>query len=524
MSSSLEKEMLFGSTRPRVEKRPNAAGSHADRALRFLDACGLTLDEWQRYVVSALVEVDDEGRWASSEFGLLVARQNGKGEILLAYDLLHLFMFPRADKKRKTILHSAHEVKTSVDAFERLAGVVESVPQLMARVDNIYTANGKEGIVLKRREGQRNGDRVRFIARTKKSGRGFTADIRIDDEAQEESLQANNALAYTQSQITNPQALFTGTVPEDGVNDAEVWEALRDRGRKGIGARTGWMEWSPEGSDDPDVADAIDPGDLDALVAANPSLGWRMPIETVVDQLERANTDPDGYLRERLSVWPNRRPVEAQALSELDLDRWRDSEELDATLGDVSVIAIAAARNAAYCSVSAASRFDDDTIFVEHVRTDRGTMWVAEFVKSLKADLGDALVVLDSKNAAMILVDLERAGVKFLSMDMNEVAAAHAMFIEGSNLGLIVHRGQAELTQSLASATTRKIGQAGMTWDASDSKVPVSHAQSVTWAAWGLRKQEARPKREPAPPPPKPAVLTRDSVARDETNLNHVRF
>lgn len=516
-------EMLFGSTRPRIEKRPDAAGTHAPRALKFLDVCGLTLDEWQRYVVSSLVEVDAEGRWASSEFGLLVARQNGKGEILLAYDLLHLFMFPRDDGRRKTILHSAHEVKTAVDAFERLAGVVESVPQLMSRVENIYTANGKEGIVLKRRPGQRQGDRIRFIARTKKSGRGFTADVRVDDEAQEESLQANNALAYTQSQITNPQALFTGTVPEDGVNDSEVWEALRDRGRKGVGARTGWMEWSPEGSEDPDVADSIEPGDRDAWVASNPSLGWRMPVETVEDQFERANTDPDGFLRERLSVWPNRRPVEEESLSDLDLERWRDGEETGAKLGDVSVIAVALGRGAGYATVSAASRFDDETIFVEHKKTERGTVWVADYLKTLKRDLGDALVVVDPKNAAPVSVDLERVGVKPLAMNMDEVAAAHSMFIEASNMGLVVHRGQPELTRSLECAGVRQIGRAGLTWDQSDPSVPVSHAQSVTWAAWGLKKLEARPKRD-VRPPPKPQVLSRESVAHDESNLNHVRF
>lgn len=464
--------------------------------MKFCRLCGLTLDDWQEYVLSALMETDASGNWASSEFGLLVSRQNGKGEILTGYDLTHLFLFPRADNHRKTILHSAHEVKTAIDAFERLQGVIESVPKLMDRVERIYTANGKEGILLKRREGQLQGDRIRFIARTKKSGRGFTADVLVSDEAQELSLQANNALAYTQSQIANPQVVYTGTVPEDGVNESEVWEGLRDRGRSGTGEHTGWMEWTPEGSEDPDKADAIDPGDRTAWTAGNPSLGWRMPLSNIEDQYERSNTDPEGFLRERLSVWPNRRPEQAQHLSELDLGHWEGNLIPDAKLGETAVIALALGRGGGFATIAAASRFDEDTIFVEHQKTERGTVWVAKYLQQLKADLNDALIVLDPKNASPVLVDLQRLGIKYLAMNMDEIAAAHSGFIEGSNSGMIVHRGQKEVSRSLEYATVRPIGRSGFTWEASDPSKPISQAQAVTWAAWGLRKFEALPPKQ----------------------------
>jgi hypothetical protein len=371
--------------------------------------------------------------------------------------------------------------------------VIENVPRLMSRVERIYTANGKEGILLKRRTGQLQGDRIRFIARTKKSGRGFAADILVNDEAQELSLQANNALSYTQSQIDNPQVFFTGTVPEEGVNESEVWEGLRDRGRNGKGEHTGWMEWTPEGSRDPDIADTIDPGDREAWMKSNPSLGVRMPLSNIEDQYERSGTDPDGFLRERLSVWPDRRPDQVKHLSDLDTKRWRDNAISDARLGDVCVIALALGRGGGFATIAAASRFDDQSIFVEHEKTERGTVWVAQYLKELKERLNDALIVLDPKNASPVLVDLQLLGIKYLPMNMDEIAAAHSGFIEGSNNGMIVHRGQEEVSRSLEYATTRPIGRAGFTWEPSDASKPISQAQAVTWAAWGLRKFEALP-------------------------------
>ena len=73
-------------------------------------------------------------------------------------------------------------------------------------------------------------------------------------------------------------------------------------------------------------------------------------------------------------------------------------------------------------------------------------------------------------------------------------------FIEGVNDGFIIGRGQREVADSLRFASHRPIGRSGETWEASDPSKPISHAQAVTWAAWGLKKFEA------LPPKTKPVV------------------
>lgn len=459
----------------------------------FARACGVILDDWQAYVIDGLFAVDADGHWAATEFGLLVSRQNGKGEVLVAYDLAHLFLFPRADKHRKTILHSAHEMKTAIDGFQRLKGVIEGQSELMRKVSRIYTANGQEGILLKPQRGQRLGDRIKFVARSKSSGRGFSGDILVQDEAQEESQAAHTALTYTQSAVPNRQELFTGTVPEEGVNDSAVFEGVRDRGRSPEPSRTGWMEWSPEGSEDPDRVDSIDKSDPAVWAQANPAAPHRITWDTITSQYDRdISPDAEVFGRERLSIWPNRDESTDQSNSDIDLGIWEDNE-VDFWLTRRTALAVVIGRGGGYSSICGAQRLDDGAILVQHLATNAGTLWAPQKVKELRASLSSRLIVLDEKNAATITSDLSRAGVKYMAMNMSEVAAAFDMTIEYNNAGLIKHPPQPELTEALAAAVPRVMNkpQNLKTWEQGDPLVPSSAVQAMSLAIWGLKKTEA---------------------------------
>lgn len=457
----------------------------------------MRLDDWQAYVVDALFDVDADNEWAATEFGLLVSRQNGKGEILVAYDLAHLFLFPRPDLKRKTILHTAHEMKTAIDGFQRLAGVVESTPQLNRRVDRIYTANGQEGIILKKRPGQILGDRIKFVARSKNSGRGFTGDIIVYDEAQELAKVARDALTYTQSTIANRQEFYTGTVPEEGINELEVFEGLRDRGRGDTAARTGWMEWTPKGSEDPKLAAEIDLSDEEVWAESNPAKDIRIRTETIAEQFQRAASNLESFGRERLSIWPNRPEATDTVHNDIDLEAWKASTDKTAMLGPAPVLAIALGRGGGYATIAAASRTGGESIFLETKDTRAQTLWVPGALKALVAKLQPSLVVLDAKNCAPILTDLDMAGIAYMAVNVGELAGGFGLIVESVNAGLVVHRGQDDLLQSLKHATPRPLA-GGQTWDQSDPSEPITQIQAVTLAHWGVKKSEANPAKEPA--------------------------
>jgi phage terminase large subunit-like protein len=456
----------------------------------------MKLEDWQEYVVWAWHDIDSDGRWAASECGLLVSRQNGKSEALVAFDLARLFLFPTADRRRRTVLHTAHELKTATESFEKVAAIIASNDRLMQMVDHVYTANGKEAILLKPRPGQLLGDRLRFVARSKGSGRGFAANDIVYDEAQELSPAARKALTYTQSTIPNRQELYAGTVPGED-NEGEVFEGVRDRGRAGA-PRTTWQEWSPEGAEDAKAAALIDVSDPRVWQQGVPAMGTWIDAETVQEQVDRA-LDRDELLRERFAVWPNRPADVVASLSELDLGAWVDSADPAASVsGEGSVIAVALGKGGGYATVAKGRRFDAGHIAVEHHKTANGTLWLGADVKALKAELGDALVVVDSKNGAAIISALNAAGISPLQMNVNELAEAHTQFIEHVNAGMVPHRDQPEVTKSLQFATVRNAGTAGDTWVASDPAIPVSIAQAVTWALWGVLKSEATPKKKRA--------------------------
>ncbi|MDN3309571.1 hypothetical protein QWJ90_01365 [Microbacterium oryzae] len=526
-SPQLEK---LGLQEPRVRALPlSRVDSLLDDVLDICDLASIRCDPWQEGGLEAVASIDTDGQWAATEFGILVSRQQGKGNILLPYELAHLFLWPREDGAPKLIGHTAHEGVTAREAFRRARRAILASPILRAElvgggkqtaqgVTGISTGNGNWSIELK------NGNRLVFFTRTGSAGVGLSFDVLIVDEAQHSPLTILEALLPTTDASPNKQVLFTGTVPKED-QDGEYFEGLRDRGRKGGFERTGWIEHTPVGSDDPDTAEKIDLGSPQTWREANPGLGIRLAWKTVQDDWDRmGQTSPEAFARQRCSIWPSRRQAAAEKLSELDIEVWKRHAHEDAgVVGDGVVLSLALGRGGGYGTIAAAVRVDTESIAVEHLHTEAGTRWIAPKLKELKAQYGNALVVLDAKNAAAVIGALDAAKIKYLAMNLDEIAAAHTLFIEHVNAGLVPHRKQDEVTKSLELATTRNIGRAGVTWEQSDPTKPVSQAQAVTWALWGVLKSEASPKKS-TPPPPKAAVLTRGDVARDEIDLATVRF
>src|SRR4051812_40865994 len=189
------------------------------------------LDDWQRHILSVALGERSDGKWAAFEVGLIVGRQNGKGAVLEARELAGLFLFGE-----DLILHSAHEFKTAQEAFRRLLALVQSTSDLDRRVMRVRTSHGEEGIELK------GGQRLRFVARSTGSGRGFSGHTLILEEAYNRSPEALAALLPTMAARPNPQLWYTSSAPLDRPECA-VLRRLCKRGREGESEALAYMEF-----------------------------------------------------------------------------------------------------------------------------------------------------------------------------------------------------------------------------------------------------------------------------------------
>jgi len=278
MSSALAEPALLGDQRPRLSSVPPADWSEGRNAVDLAALAGLELDPWQAHVLEAGLGRRGD-RWAAFEVALIVARQNGKGAVLEALELAALFLFDDV----RLILHSAHEFKTAAEAFLRIRHLIADRPQFARRVERIRTAAGAEAIELK------DGKRLRFVARSSGSGRGFSSDLVILDEAYQLGDREMAALLPTLSARPDPKVWYTSTA---GGPESVQLGRVRERGLTGADPSLAFLEWSADDGDDPAA--------LLTWVRANPGLGIRITDAYIAREM--AALGPDAFARERLSI------------------------------------------------------------------------------------------------------------------------------------------------------------------------------------------------------------------------------
>lgn len=252
---------LLGSQTPTYACRPPAASTVGPEATEIMAAAGVDLDPWQSDFLDTSMGRDVAGRWVASECGLVVPRQNGKGEPIAARVLWGALF-----GGERLILWTSHEVKTNLESFFKLRSLIEGCPDLDFHVRVIREANGSEGVYF------RNGARVRFIARSRSSGRGFSPQLVIFDEAYDLDDPAIAALIPTLSAQDAPQRWYVSSAPHPY---SAVLRRVMTRGREGEATRLAYAEFCA-----PDAAASDEP---EAWAAANPALGVRISPEAIED-------------------------------------------------------------------------------------------------------------------------------------------------------------------------------------------------------------------------------------------------
>lgn len=462
---------------PRVESFPESdSWLAACEALDIAELAGLYLDDWQRYALATAMGVRD-GLWSSFEVGLVVPRQNGKSEVLLARCLYGLF--GKRSPANLTI-YTAHEYKTARELFLRLRGLLVAPEgadpsQVAARwitdqVKTIRTANGEESVELV------NGRRLRFLARTGGSGRGFTGDCVILDEAHKLNGDHMSALLPTLSARPNPQVWYAAAGP---MEDSEQQLAVRDRGLVGD-AGLCYLEWS--------VGDDADPDDEGEWDRSNPAVPHRITLDYI--RKERAAMGDDDFARERLC-----QHNAGRRHAVIDPDVWQGLGSDVSEIVGRPVFAVDAPPERTHAAIVVAGARADGKTHVEVVEYRAGTEWAVDRLVGLAGKWKTSVVLDPASAAGGLITKLVSAGLEPLLVTGREMAQACGVFYDQVHDGQLVHYtghgNHTHLNVAVDAGRRRVVGDA-WAWHRRDAGSDISPLVAATLAVYGLGKPVQR--------------------------------
>lgn len=456
---------------PRVRLVPDYAATLGDDAVALAKSCGLVLDDWQQMVVrDALGLLDDDYTLAAFQVGCVVPRQNGKGGVIEAIELAGLFLL-----EDKLVIHSAHQFDTSFEAFLRMETLLEANAELSSRVKSIYRAPGKEGITL------RTGQRLRYKARTRGGGRGFTCDRLIYDEAMELPEAVIGATIPTLSTRPRPQVYYFGSAVDHQVHmNGHALTRLRARAAAGE-KRIAYSEWGVDVETPDEVTDEM-LADVEIAKATNPAFGIRITEDFLKD--ERASMSPRTYAVERLGAWDP--PSLEEALGVFDPERWNDlADPVSAIEKDLWFgFDVGPARESG--TICAAGVRADGLPHVEVIDRRAGTGWIAARLGELAEKHKPKGLICDERGpASTLLPDLQRAGLDVRTTQSTEMARACGAFYDAYDQGRLRHLGQSELAGAVFNAAQRPLGDA-WAWSRKGSAIDISPLVAATLGLWGV--------------------------------------
>lgn len=435
------------------------------------------------------VRPENPDRFAAFEHGEIVPRQDGKGAILEARELVGLFRFGW----ERLLIHTAHEFKTSQEHFYRIADLVESTPVLSKHVDKIPTAHGKEAILLHDRECCK-GARLRFLARSKGSGRGFSGDLVVLDEAMTLPVETMGALFPTMSARQNPQLIYTATA---GDQSSEVLAEVRERGIRGD-AGLAYVEYSA-GDPDDHVGDDVNLDDREEWRRANPAMCSGRITEEFIDQERRALSD-EQFARERLCLW-----TVGKRVSIIHPDHWQDLIGDSRKAGEVQTAAIAwdAPPEKETVSIGLATDRGDGRRHLDLIEYRKGTKWAAPRLAEL-VKKGKPVHVAYAKNSPAaslhdeIVSELEGKKIEVLGLSGTDVKSVCGDFLDRVNdKRLIIHDGPHVnvLAAAVDALRKREDPNGGFVFHRRDTSADISPVMALALASYALGKPSKKKQR-----------------------------
>lgn len=460
---------------PAFHTVPDSVGSAGREAADLAALSGFVPDAEQRLILESLYAEAEagsnfqSGRWAALESAIIASRQNVKTSSMLMAALADLFLFDA-----RLVIWTAHLFSTAAEAFLDFKNLIDGNAHLSRKVRRITEAAGNQGVELM------SGSRIKFLARSKASGRGMSGDAVFFDEAYALTAAEIGALIPTLSARPNPAVRYGSSA---GRLESEVLRGIRDRGRRGDPSLV-YLEWcSTAECEDHRCEHAVDtPGcvldDPSEWQKANPAMGRRIDPDYIAQ--ERRALTPAEFARERLGWWDESRWQQV-----IPAGRWAANVSSGGIVGDVTVfVDVTIDRSSSVIAVCGAD--GDGVPQVELARVDDGTDWVLPKVSAMLSE--HRVLALGARSAgpvASLLPELrsvaDDASVPFHKVGSGEMSALCGGLWDAAMTGQIRHRDDARLNAALSAAKRHRVID-GWSWERLDVDTDAAPLVAVTGA------------------------------------------
>ena len=285
----------LGVVLPRVYTRPLIAGppgpcgcgcaltpatSYGFDVVEFAELIGHPLDPWQRWAVIHIGELLPDGRPRFRKVLIMVARQNGKSELLKIIGLYFL------------VVARVSQILSMSNKFEYARALWSSAYKLARRspitADEIpvYRPGNNDPHMS-----TADDSTWRICAANGDAGRSGSCDlILIDELRQHHTHEAWSAALHTMNARRNAQLIAASN---EGTPASVVLDMLRDEAVSGKNKRTGIFAWQA-----PEDARPDDPA---AITAANPNVGVRIELDDLLAEGIAAGDEGGDRLTEYLT-------------------------------------------------------------------------------------------------------------------------------------------------------------------------------------------------------------------------------
>jgi len=456
---------------------------------------GFTPDPEQELILDLTFAIGSNGKSAAFEIDIIGPRQQFKTGSIKQMELGWLYV-----TEQRLVVHSAHELDTTAEAFRELAELIESTPALSKRLaptrgerQGISEGNGRWAIELT------TGQRIKYKARTKGGARGLTGWKVVLDEGFALLPTHMGALLPTLAAVPDPQVVVASSA---GKADSEVLHEIKDRGRAGSSPRQVYVEYGDRkahsgcAEDDCDHAKtargcAFD--DEQRWSRIMPALGRRVTVETV--RAMRQSMPPDEFGREFMVWWDSPAGINSELLAS-----WAECFDANSAPTTRPVLAIDVAPKSKSAAIVACMYRPDGLPHIEVVAHAPGADWVVARAVELKSRHRPLDWVLDPAGpAGALLPKLREAGIEPREMTTREVGQACEAFSQAIDAQEVRHLGDLVMARAIAGAAERDIGDGLWAWSRRRSDADICPVVGATEAFWKLSVVPPE-----LPPPPAP--------------------